>query len=62
MKYSSMKLDFLALKWAITEKFSEYLLGNKCVVYTDNNPLSHLSSCVSKEGPELLLAPGTILL
>lgn len=42
--YSSMKLEFLALKWAMTEKFREYLLGQKCVVYTDNNPLSHLSS------------------
>ena len=40
--YSSMKLEFLALKWAITEKFREYLLGHKCVVHTDNNPLSHL--------------------
>lgn len=42
--YSSMKLEFLALKWAVTEKFREYLLGHKCVVYTDNNPLSHLQS------------------
>lgn len=42
--YSSMKLEFLALKWAVTEKFREYLWGNKCVVYTDNNPLSHLTS------------------
>ena len=42
--YSSMKLEFLALKWAMTEKFREYLLGHKCVVYTDNNPLSPLSS------------------
>ena len=40
--YSSMKLEFLALKWAMTEKFREYLLGQKCVVFTDNNPLSHL--------------------
>ncbi len=40
--YSSMKLEFLALKWAMTEKFREYLLGSKCVVFTDNNPLSHL--------------------
>ncbi|KAI3361878.1 hypothetical protein L3Q82_002197 [Scortum barcoo] len=44
VNYSSMKLEFLALKWAMTEKFREYLLGNKCVVYMDNNPLSHLSS------------------
>lgn len=42
--YSSMKLEFLALKWAITEKFSEYLLGNKVTVYTDNNPLCHLQT------------------
>lgn len=42
--YSSLKLEFLALKWAMTEKFREYLLGQKCVVYTDNNPLSHLST------------------
>lgn len=42
--YSSMKLEFLALKWAMTEKFREYLLGSRCVVFTDNNPLSHLST------------------
>lgn len=42
--YSSMKLEFLAMKWAMSEKFREYLLGNKCIVWTDNNPLSHLGS------------------
>lgn len=42
--YSSMRLEFLALKWAMTEKFREYLLGHKCTVFTDNNPLSHLAS------------------
>lgn len=42
--YSSMKLELLGLKWAMTEKFREYLLGHKCIVYTDNNPLSHLDS------------------
>lgn len=42
--YSSMKLEFLALKWAMSEKFREYLLGQKCVVFTDNNPLSYLST------------------
>ncbi|PIK58619.1 Retrovirus polyprotein [Apostichopus japonicus] len=41
-KYSSMKLELLGLKWAVTEKFREYLIGNKFVVYTDNNPLAHL--------------------
>lgn len=38
-----MKLEFLALKWAMTKKFRKYLLGHKCIVYRDNNPLSHLS-------------------
>lgn len=39
-----MKLEFVVLKWAMIEKFCEYLLGNKCVVFTDNNPLSHLTT------------------
>lgn len=39
-----MKLELLALKWSVTEKFSEYLMGNKFVVYTDNNPLSYLQT------------------
>ena len=42
--YSSMKLEFLALKWAVTEKFREYLLGSKFTIYTDNNPLSYLQT------------------
>uniref|UniRef100_A0A8C2FIK4 Gypsy retrotransposon integrase-like protein 1 n=1 Tax=Cyprinus carpio TaxID=7962 RepID=A0A8C2FIK4_CYPCA len=42
--YSSMKLELLALKWAMAEKFKDYLLGHQCTVYTDNNPLSYLNS------------------
>lgn len=42
--YSSMKLVFLGMKWAMTQKFHEYLLGQKCIVWTDNNPLSHLGT------------------
>lgn len=42
--YSSMKLEFVVLKWAMAEKFREYPLGQKCIVYTGNNPLSHLTS------------------
>lgn len=42
--YSSMKLEFLAMKWAMVEKFREYLWGQSCVVWTDNNPLSHLET------------------
>lgn len=32
--YSSMKLEFLALKWTMTERFREYLPGHRCMVYT----------------------------
>ena len=39
--YSLMKLETLALKWAITEKFRDYLLGGRFTVYTDNNPLTY---------------------
>ena len=42
--YSSMKLELLALKWAVTDKFRDYLLGSKFVVFTDNNPLSYLQT------------------
>ena len=42
--YSSRKLELLALKWAITEKFREYLIGSNFTVYTDNNPLTYLQS------------------
>lgn len=42
--YSSMKLELLALKWAVTEKFRDYLLGSRFVVYTDSNPLSYLQT------------------
>ena len=42
--YPSMKLELLALKWPIAEKFREYLLGSKFMVYTDNNPLTYLQS------------------
>lgn len=40
--YPSFKLEFLTLKWAITDKFSDNLTGNKFTVYTDNNPLTHI--------------------
>ena len=42
--YSSMKLELLALKWAVTEKFRDYLLGVPFVVFTDNNPLCYIQS------------------
>lgn len=42
--YSSMKLELLALKWAVTEKFRSYLLGSQFTIITDNNPLCHLTT------------------
>ena len=41
-KYSSKKLELLALKWAITEKFRDSLHCAHYRVYTDNNPLTHI--------------------
>ena len=36
------KLEFLALKWAITDAFHEYLYGGNFEEVTDNNPLTYL--------------------
>ena len=41
-KYRSSKLKFLALKWAITEQFHEYLQYQPFTVHTDNNPLTYI--------------------
>ena len=40
----SGKLEFLALKWAVTERFPDYLrYGTEpFTVYTDNNPLTYV--------------------
>ena len=40
--YDTHKLEFLALKWSITERFHEYLYGGHFEVYTDNNPLTYI--------------------
>ena len=48
-RYHSNKQEFLALNWAVTEQFHEYLSPyrknqNKFVVHTDNNPTYIFSS------------------
>ena len=40
--YHNSKLEFLALKWSITEHFKEYLAYSPFVVQTDNNPLTYM--------------------
>lgn len=43
-RYPVHKLEFLALKWSICEKFKDYLYGQTFKVYTDNNPLTYVLS------------------
>ena len=48
-RYHSNKQEFLALKWAVTKQFHEYLSPygknrNEFVVHTDNNPLTYIFS------------------
>lgn len=40
--YPTHKLEYLALKWAVCEKFNDYLYGSEFVVLTDNNPLTYV--------------------
>lgn len=40
--YSAYKLEFLALKWAITDKFHDFLYGTKFTARTDNNLLTYI--------------------
>ena len=40
--YPAHKLEFLALRWAIVDKFHDYLYGQKFTVFTDNNPLTYV--------------------
>ena len=40
--YPTHKLEFLALKWAIVEKFHKYLYGSTFDVYANNNPLTYI--------------------
>ena len=40
--YHSTKLEFLVLKWAVTEHFKEYLPYQPFLERTDNNPLTYI--------------------
>ncbi|KAG1933867.1 interleukin-1 receptor accessory protein-like 1-A [Pimephales promelas] len=41
-KYPAHRLEFLAMKWAICDKFSHWLRGHRFTVWTDNNPLKYI--------------------
>ena len=41
-KYHSSKLEFLALKWAVTDQFKGYLQYKPFTVRTDNNTLTYV--------------------
>ena len=41
--YSSIKLEFIAIVWAISDKFRHYLMGPKCTVYTDNSYVEYIA-------------------
>ena len=41
--YPAYKLEFLALKWTVTDGFHE-LYGGKLDAYTDHNPLTYILS------------------
>ena len=41
-KYHSSKFEFLALKWAVTDQFREYLQYQPFLIRTDNNQLTYV--------------------
>lgn len=50
--YPAHKLEFLALKWAITEKFYDNLYGANFEVVTDNNPLTYVFTTAKLDATE----------
>ena len=50
--YDTNKLEFLALKWSITEGFHEYLYGGHFEVNTDNNPLTYILTTAKLDATE----------
>ena len=42
LNYPAHRLEFLALKWAICDKFSHWLKGRHFTAWSDNNPLTYI--------------------
>ena len=51
--YPAHKLEFLAVKWAVCDKFNEYLYGNTFQVITDNNPLTYVMTSAKLDATSL---------
>ena len=50
---NSGKLEFLALKWSVIEKFCDYLFyENEFAVYSENNPLPYVMSTAKLNATE----------
>ena len=60
-KYSAYSREFLALKWAITEKFRPYLYGYKFHAVTDSNPLTYLVTSAKLSGTDHLAFKPSII-
>ena len=41
-RYDAHKLEFLSLRWAVVDQFTEYLRFGHFIIYTDNNPLTYV--------------------
>ena len=53
--FSSKKLELLAVVWAITEKFSYYLRGSKCVVIIDILPIMERDNLVLEQSKDMVI-------
>lgn len=42
LNYPAHRLEFLALKWAVCDKFSHWLKNRHFTIWTDNNPLTYI--------------------
>ncbi|CAI5672770.1 unnamed protein product [Oreochromis niloticus] len=56
-RYPAHKLEFLALKWSVTEKFSDYLYGNHFTVVTDSNPLTYILTSAKLDATSYSVSP-----
>ena len=46
-QYHFLKIQFLALKWAVTKQFKEYLQYQPFLIKTNNNPLIYILSILN---------------